>query len=77
MLVRLHSRATTTPKIRAARQVSNEPAWGPLAERRKTTEQTVWKWLKRDSIQDRSRNNPHRPQGYPHSRAGSRGGCTV
>ena len=42
MLVRLHSQATTTPKIREAIQVSDEPAWA-LAERHGTTEQTVWK----------------------------------
>ena len=48
MFVRLHSQATTTPKIRAAIQASNEPAW-ILAERHGTTEQTVWKWRKRDS----------------------------
>ena len=35
MLVRLHSQATTTPKIRAAIQASNEPAW-VLAERHGT-----------------------------------------
>jgi hypothetical protein len=48
MFVRLHSQATTIPKIRAAIQASNEPAW-VLAERHRTTEQTVWKWRKRDS----------------------------
>jgi transposase-like protein len=60
MFVRLHSQATTTPKIRAASQASNEPA-GILAERHGTTEQTVWKWRKRDSVQDRS-HTPHRLQ---------------
>ena len=43
MLVRLHSQATPTPKIRAAIQARDEPAW-ILAERHATTEQTVWKW---------------------------------
>ena len=60
MLVRLHSQATTTPKIRTAIQASIEPAW-VLAERHGTTEQTVWKWRKRDSVQDRS-HAPHRLQ---------------
>ena len=60
MFVRLHSQATTTPKIRAAIQASNEPAW-VLAERHGTTEQTVWKWRKRDSVQDLS-HTPHRLQ---------------
>jgi transposase-like protein len=61
MFVRLHSQATTTPKIRAAIQASNEPAW-VLAERHGTNEQTVWKWRKRDSVQDRSPHPPHRLQ---------------
>ncbi|WP_146348517.1 integrase core domain-containing protein [Phaeobacter marinintestinus] len=60
MLIKLHSRATTTPKIRAAIQPSDEPAW-VLAERNGTTEQTVWKWRKRDSVADLSR-TPHRLQ---------------
>ena len=57
MLVRLHSQATTTPKIRAAIQASIEPAW-VLAERLGTTEQTIWKWRKHDSVQDRSYTPP-------------------
>ena len=57
MFVRL---PTTTPKIRAAIQASNEPTW-VLAERHGTTEQTVWKWRKRDSVQDLS-HTPHRLQ---------------
>ena len=60
MLVRLHSQATTTPKIRTAIQASDDPAWA-LAERHGTTEQTVWKWRKRDSVHDRS-HTPHRLQ---------------
>jgi hypothetical protein len=60
MLIKLHSQATTTPKIRAAIQASDEPAW-VLAERYGTTEQTVWKWRKRDSVEDRS-HTPHRLQ---------------
>ena len=59
MLVRLHSQATPIPKIRAAIQARDEPAW-VLAKRHATTEQTVWKWRKRnrDSVQDRSRPPP-------------------
>ena len=60
MLIKLHSQATTTPKIRAAIQASDEPAW-VLAQRHGTTEQTVWKWRKRDSVADRS-HTPHRLQ---------------
>ena len=32
MLINLHSQATTTPKVRAEIQASDEPAWA-LAER--------------------------------------------
>ena len=53
MLIHLHSQATTTPKVRAEIQASDEPAW-VLAERFGITEQTVWKWRKRDSVNDRS-----------------------
>ncbi len=60
MLINLHSQATTTPKVRAEIQASDEPAW-VLAERYGTTEQTVWKWRKRDSVNDRS-HTAHRLQ---------------
>lgn len=60
MLIKLHSQATTTPKIRAAIQASGEPAW-VLAERHGISEQTVWKWRKRDSVEDHS-HTPHRLQ---------------
>ena len=60
MLISLHKQATTTPKIRAAIQASKEPAW-LVAERYGISEQTVWKWRKRDSVQDRS-HTPHRLQ---------------
>ena len=53
MLISLHKQATTTPKVRAAIQASDEPAW-MVAERYGISEQTVWKWRKRDSVQDRS-----------------------
>lgn len=60
MLISLHKPATTTPKIRAAIQASNEPAW-MVAERYGISEQTVWKWRKRDSVHDRS-HTAHRLQ---------------
>ena len=60
MLIKLHSQATTTPKVRAAIQASDEPAW-VLADRHGTTKQTVWKWRKRDTVEDRS-HTPHRLQ---------------
>ncbi len=58
MRFRLHKEATTTPKVRAAIQASDEPAW-VLAQRHGITEQTVWTWRKRDSVEDRS-HTPHR-----------------
>ncbi|CUH40783.1 hypothetical protein JSE7799_03520 [Jannaschia seosinensis] len=60
MLIHLHKQATTTPKVRAAIQASTEPA-PVLAERFGITEQTVYKWRKRDSVADRS-HTPHRLQ---------------
>uniref|UniRef100_UPI0037421457 hypothetical protein n=1 Tax=Sedimentitalea todarodis TaxID=1631240 RepID=UPI0037421457 len=54
MLIQLHNQATTTPKIRAAIQASDEPAW-MVAERYGISEQTVWKWRKRDSVYDHSK----------------------
>lgn len=59
MLIHLHNQATTTPKVRAAIQASDEPA-STLA-RFGTTEQTVYKWKHRDSVEDRS-HTPHRLQ---------------
>ncbi len=53
MLISLHKQAPTTPRVRAAIQASTGPAW-VLAERYGTTEQTIWKWRKRDDVQDRS-----------------------
>ncbi len=60
MPISLHKQATTTPKVRAAIQASAAPAW-VLAERYRISEQTVWKWQKRDSVHDRS-HTPHNPQ---------------
>ena len=66
MLISLHKQATT-PKIRAAIQASDEPAW-IVAERYGISEQTVWR---------------HRPRPEPHGAqvaepadtgAGGRGG---
>jgi len=51
------ARATTTPKVRAVIQASDEPA-SVLAERFGTTEQTVYKWPHHDSVHDRS-HTPH------------------
>ncbi len=60
MLIHLHKQATTTPRVRAAIQASDEP--GPvLAERFGVTPQTIYKWRKRDSVHDRS-HTPHRLQ---------------
>jgi len=53
MLIHLYKQATTTPKVRAAIQASDEPA-SVLAERFGTTEQTIYKWRHRDSVLDRS-----------------------
>lgn len=53
MLIHLHSQATTTPKVPAAIQASDEPA-SVLAERFGTTEQTAYKWKHRGSVHDRS-----------------------
>ncbi len=58
MLISLHSQATTTPRVRALIRASTEPA-RVLAERYGTTAQTIWKWRKRDIVQDRSP-TPHR-----------------
>jgi hypothetical protein len=55
MLIHLHKQATTTPKVRAAIQASDEPA-SALAERYGTTEQTIYKWRHRDSVHDRTQN---------------------
>ena len=60
MLIHLHKQATTTPRIRALIQASTEPA-PVLADRFGITEQTVYKWRKRDSVNDLS-HTPHRLQ---------------
>jgi transposase-like protein len=63
MLISLHKQATTTPKVRAAIQASDEPA-RVAAERYGISEQTVWKWRNRDGTEDRS-HTPHRLQTTP------------
>ena len=60
MLIHLHKQATTTPKVRAAIQASDD-AGTVLAERHGVTPQTICKWRKRDSVADRS-HTPHRLQ---------------
>lgn len=52
MMIRLHSQATTIPKIRAVLQASNELA--SLAKRYGISELTVSKWEKRDGVEDHS-----------------------
>ena len=51
MLIHLHSQEIITRKIRAKIQASDEPVW-VLAKRCGTTEQTIWKWRKRNSVHD-------------------------
>jgi len=60
MPIRLHGQATTTPKVRAAIQAGDEPAWMP-AERHGISKRIVWKWRKREGVEDRS-HTPHRLQ---------------
>ncbi len=60
LLISLHKQATTPPKVRAALQASDEPAW-VLADRYGLSEQTVWKWRKRDDVHDLS-HTPHKLQ---------------
>lgn len=60
MLIHLHSQATTTPKVRATIQASDEVGTA-LAERFGVTPQTIYKWRKRDNVEDRS-HTPHRLQ---------------
>ena len=60
MLISLHKQATTTPKVRASIQTSDE-AGAVLAERHGVTPQTIYKWRNRDGVDDRS-HTPHRLQ---------------
>jgi hypothetical protein len=58
MLIYTHKQATTTPKVRAAFQASDEAA-SVLAEKFGTTGRTVLKWKHRDSVHDRSHTSHH------------------
>ena len=49
MLIQLHEQATTTPKVRAAIQESDELGT-VLADRFGVTPQTIYKWRKRDTV---------------------------
>ena len=60
MLIALHKNARTTPAVRAEIAASHEPA-SILAQRFGITEQTVYKWRKRDVFEDRS-HTAHRLQ---------------
>ncbi len=60
MQISLHKNARTTPAVRAEIAASHEPA-RVLAARYSVTEQTVYKWKKRDCVQDRS-HTAHRLQ---------------
>ena len=58
MLIALHKNARTTPAVRAEIAASHEPA-SVLAQRFGITEQTVYKWKKRDVFADRSHTAHH------------------
>lgn len=60
MQIALHKNARTTPAIRAEIAASSDTA-ASLARQYGITEQTVYKWKKRDSVQDRS-HTAHRLQ---------------
>ena len=60
MLIALHKNARTTPAVRAEIAASTETAL-VLAQRYGVTEQTVYKWKKRQSFNDRS-HTAHRLQ---------------
>ena len=60
MLIALHKNARTTPAVRADIAASSESA-SALAQRYGITEQTVYKWKHRDSVNDRS-HTAHRLQ---------------
>ncbi|MDP1136349.1 IS481 family transposase, partial [Klebsiella pneumoniae] len=60
MLIALHKNARTTPAVSAEIAASDEPA-SILAQRVGITEQTVYKWKKRDVFADRS-HTAHRLQ---------------
>lgn len=58
MLISFQRQAKTTPKIRATVLASDDPAW-LVAECYGISEQTAWKWRKRDSVHDLSHTGPY------------------
>src|SRR6218665_3793016 len=60
MLIALHKNARTTPAVRAEIAASSQTA-SVLAQRYGITEQTVYKWKKREAFGDRS-HTAHRLQ---------------
>lgn len=58
MQIALHKNARTTPAVRAEIAASNEAA-AVLAQRYGITEQTVYKWKRRESFHDRSHTAHH------------------
>lgn len=61
MKTRLHANATTTPKTRALIQQSREPVV-VLARRFGVSETTIYRWRKRDTVEDRSHARHNRGQ---------------
>ncbi len=62
MLIALHKNARTTPAVRAQIAANGETA-SVLAQRYGITEQTVYKWKKREVFGDRS-HTAHRLQDF-------------
>ena len=60
MMIALHKNARTTPAVRAEIAASGEST-AVLAARHGVTEQTIYKWKKRDVFTDRS-HTAHRLQ---------------
>lgn len=58
MLIHLHKQSRATPKVRAAIRASDKPG-SKVPERFGTTEQKVYKWRHRESVEYRS-HMPHR-----------------
>lgn len=57
MMIALHKNARTTPAVRAEIAASAQPA-SVLAQRFGITEQTVYKWKRREVFGDRSHTAP-------------------
>jgi hypothetical protein len=60
ILIHLHKQATTTPRVRAAIQASGDTGTA-LAERFRVSAQPIYKWCRRDAVEDRS-HTQHRLQ---------------